>query len=249
MKKKSLLFSKNSEHFLLSDKIEQQNFKSDVLGIQVSNILKDAIFENILKGGEKLVEADLQRQFGISRSPLREALRHLEKEGFVVIIPRKGAFVKRIEQEDIQNNYPVRAVLEAFAAESAYKNMGENDFDEMELSLLNMKRAVRLGDTKNYWKHHIVFHDIFINATGNDILINILRNLRMHSLWYKFSYQNTKEELQNSFIDHQKIFHLFKEESTDIQELKSLVQSHIEDAFIKFLSYLETQEKGSETED
>jgi hypothetical protein len=71
----------------------------------------------------------------------------------------------------------------------------------------------------------------------------------MHSLWYKFSYQNTKEELQNSFIDHQKIFQLFKEESSDIQELKSLVQSHIEAAFIKFLSYLETLEKGSETED
>jgi len=172
----------------------------------------------------------------------------LEKEGFVVIIPRKGAFVKRIEREDIQNNYPVRAILEAFAAESAYKNMGEDDFDEMELALLNMKRAVRLGDTKSYWKHHVVFHDIFINATGNDILINILRNLRMHSLWYKFSYQNTKKELQKSFNDHQKIFHLFKEKDTDTLELKELVQSHIEAAFIKFLSYLEAHEKGSETE-
>ena len=219
----------------LTNKIKQNNFNLDVLSTQVSSILRKAILENILKEGEKLVEADLQRQFGISRSPLREALRELDKEGLVVIIPRKGTFVRRIERKDIESNFPVRATLEALAAEMAYPNITEDDLDEMEFVLLKMKKALRLNDHKIYWKHHTGFHDIFIYASRNEVLIDILKKLRMHSLWYKVSYQNTQENHQKSFADHQEIFQLFKHKKTDIEELKALVKNHIIVAFEKYL--------------
>ena len=101
--------------------MEPIDLKSSVLGEQVSQILMETILEGVLKGGDKLVEAELQKKFGISRSPLREAFRDLEKKGLVVIIPRKGSFVRRITQKDIEENFPVRSVLEGLAAKEAFQ--------------------------------------------------------------------------------------------------------------------------------
>ena len=94
------------ENEKLSGKIKDLEFKPHVLGEQVSQILTEAILEGLLKGGDQLVEAELQKQFGVSRSPLREAFRDLEKKGLVVIVPRKGTYVKQISRKDIEENFP-----------------------------------------------------------------------------------------------------------------------------------------------
>ena len=86
----------------LTGKIKDLEFRPHVLGEQVSRILTEAILEGVLNGGDQLIEAELQSQFGISRSPLREAFRDLEKKGLVVIIPRKGTYVKQVSRKDIQ---------------------------------------------------------------------------------------------------------------------------------------------------
>ena len=101
----------------LTGKIKDLRFRPHVLGQQVSHILTEAILEGVLKGGDQLVEAELQKQFGISRSPLREAFRDLEKKGLVFIIPRKGTYVKQLSRKDIEDNFPVRAMLEGLAAQ------------------------------------------------------------------------------------------------------------------------------------
>ena len=80
----------------LSERIKENFFRPTVLVERVSRILTEAIVEGALKGGDQLIEADLKEQFGISRSPLREAFRDLEKKGLVEIKPRKGTFVKKI---------------------------------------------------------------------------------------------------------------------------------------------------------
>ncbi|MFH1090070.1 MAG: GntR family transcriptional regulator, partial [Pseudomonadota bacterium] len=84
---------------MISAKIKKYTFKPSVIGEQISRVLTEAILEGILKGGDQLVELELQKHFGISRSPLREAFRDLEKKGLVVIVPRKGTFVKQITRE------------------------------------------------------------------------------------------------------------------------------------------------------
>jgi len=226
----------------LTGKIKKLDFRPDVLGERVSRILTEAILEDVLKGGDQLVEAELQKQFGISRSPLREAFRDLEKKGLVVIIPRKGTFVRRITRKDIEENFPVRAVLEGLAAQEAYQKKTGEVLKEMAQALDKMTTAVKKNDTKAYWENHLVFHDIFIRASGNDILINILKTLRMHSLWYRFSYQYYKENLQRSLAVHQKIFDLFEDQDADKTEIGNLVQKHIQIAYQRFLAYLDEQE-------
>ena len=95
----------------LTGKIKDFDFRPHVLGEQVSHILMEAILEGVLRGGDQLVEVELQKQFGVSRSPLREAFRDLEKKGLVVIIPRKGTYVKQVNRKDIEDNFMHRGWL------------------------------------------------------------------------------------------------------------------------------------------
>jgi DNA-binding GntR family transcriptional regulator len=226
----------------LKSKIKDLDFKPHVLGEQVSQILTEAILEGVLKGGDQLIETELQKQFGISRSPLREAFRDLEKKGLVVIVPRKGTFVKRLTRKDIEENFPVRAVLEGLAARQAYRRMSSPSLEELAQALDKMAAAVTRDDVKMYWQNHLEFHDIFIKASGNDVLMNILKTLRMHSLWYRFSYQYYQEDLRRSLAVHQKILGHFKNQDIDSHEIGSLVEEHIQTAFQSFLAYLDEQD-------
>ncbi len=228
-----------------TDQIEQIDLKPSVLAEQVSRILSDAILEGVLKGGDKLIEAELQKKFGISRSPLREAFRDLEKKGLVVIVPRKGTLVKRITRKDIEDNFPVRSVLEGLAAKEAFQKMIDQDKQDLGHTLQKMEAAVKTHNTKNYWKYHLKFHKIFIDASHNAVLIDILRTLRMHSLWYRFSYQYYQEDLQKSLAVHQKICTLFQNPASDPEIIGELVQLHIEEAYWRFLAYLESQRNAS----
>jgi len=232
----------------LSRRITGSDFKPMVLVEQVSNFLKEAILEGILKGGDQLVEADLKEDFGISRSPLREAFRELEKGGLVEIIPRKGAFVKKISRRDIEEHFPVRSVLEGLAAREAHHRLTDEDLHEMTVAFDSMKKAAAEGDGKKLWAHHIIFHEVFINASENLLLINLLKTMRMHTKWYRFSYQYYKEDFGRILAVHQTILELFKQRDTDPKKIQQVVGDHIEVAAVKFLQYLEELEQVDQKE-
>lgn len=213
------------------------------LGAQVADTLTQAILEGEFTGGDQLVEQDLQQRFGVSRSPLREAYRELEKKGLVEILPRKGTFVKRITRKDIEENFPIRAVLEGLAAKLATHNMSETALAQMGDALDQMETAVKSKDTKTYYTHHLRFHEIFIGLSRNELLMNTLQTLRMLNMWHRFSYQYYREDLEQAFRVHQEIFTLFKDSSADSREVGDLVERHISVAFERFLAYLEDFEQ------
>ena len=224
---------------MLTDKINPSDFNPHVLGDQIAQILTEAILEGNLKGGDRLVEVELQKHFGISRSPLREAFRDLEKKGLVTIIPRKGTFVKRITRRDIEENLPVRATLEGLAAKECHKLITDEILLAMSKILSKMENAAAHNDISGYWKYHITFHELFINASDNEVLINILKTLRMHSLWHRFSYRYYQEDLKKSMTVHRDILDLFKNPESDGDEIEKLVRGHIDVALEKFLTYLD----------
>ena len=110
---------------MLSERLKALEFRTVGMAQAISDMIVQAIMNGSLNEGEQLVEAELQKLFGVSKSPIREALREVEKMGFVVIRPRRGAFVKAITQRDIEENFRVRSVLEALAAREAYATMTE----------------------------------------------------------------------------------------------------------------------------
>jgi len=223
---------------MISKKLREIDFEPKVLMSQISQILTDAILEGLLKGGDQLVESELQKGFGISRSPLREAFRDLEKKGLVEIVPRKGTFVKRIVRKDIEEHFPVRAALEGLAAREGYKKMTNEDLDEMCQAFEKMKTAVRVNDSKAYWEHHRFFHEVFINASGNATLIRTLQPLRMHVMYYRFTLQYCEEDLESSLKAHRRILNLFKRKTSTEEQIESTVRKHIEIAVDRFLDYL-----------
>lgn len=216
----------------------------DVLYSQVSKILTQAILEGQFEAGQKLVEPEIQKMLGISRSPLREAIRDLEKKGLVTIVPRRGAFVKEFTIKDIEDLVPVRSTLEALAAGLAYSIITDKDLGRMSDALEKMNKSLKSDDTNSYWQYHSLFHKIFITASNNQILIETLERLQMHNIWYRFNSQFQEKHLQKHFLIHQQIYDLFANPHANVKKLENLVQSHIEEAQKKFLKYLEKEKKG-----
>jgi DNA-binding GntR family transcriptional regulator len=217
-------------------------FVSMTLVDQITKALREDILTGRLKGGDQLLEDKLKDAFSVSRTPLREAFRVLEKEGLIEILPRKGSFVRGITRQDIEENFPVRAILEGLAARLAYPNITPQDIEEMEEIFEYMKKAAKNKDFRDYSMYHIDFHEIFINASKNETLIALLRNLRMHTLWHRYTYQYYKEDFENSLMIHRKIIDLFKKKEVSPDEIEKAVRQHIEAALGPFLSAMEKLE-------
>lgn len=204
---------------------------------QITEFLTNAIIEGQLIGGQRLVENELQRRFGISRAPIRESFRILEKNGLVVSILRKGTYVRRITKKDVKENFPIRACLESLAARMAVSNLKPENTEVMELDLSRMTKAAEENDFTSYLKYHQDFHEIFINASKNDALIGILENLRRQALWFRFSYLYVQENYEYGLRVHREILDLFIKKK-DPDRLEKLVKDHILIALDRFLQFL-----------
>lgn len=193
---------------------------------QVVEFLTNAIIEGRYKSGQRLVENELRREFGISRAPIREAFLVLEKNGLLTNIPRKGRFVRRINAKELEENFVIRANLESFAAHLAVPNLGPENIDKMESALSEMTLSAKANDFQAYYKAHYEFHGIFIHASRNDTLIRILENLRYQTIWFRFSHPSANERSYEYLIPvHREILDLFIKK--DIDQLEDLVKKHI----------------------
>jgi DNA-binding GntR family transcriptional regulator len=215
------------------------------LAEQIEQFLISAIMQGKYKPGQRLVENELLREFGVSRSPIREAFMSLVRSGLLVSVPRSGTYVKDVTEKDIREKFPVRAYLEGFAAGLAAPRMSPGDIDEMGSALSRMKESADRQDFRVYSDSHNAFHMVFINASKNDTLIHIIKTLRQDILWLRFSYLWHVENHQDALPVHQDILKLFIERQTEAVE--SLVRKHIVknmENYIDFLSSI-TMLKGS----
>jgi len=228
--------------FVFQGNSNKRSPKTMSLVEQVAASLKEDILNGRLKGGDPLREDHLKEEFGISRTPLREAFRILENEGLIEILPRRGAYVKRITRKDIEENFPVRAALEGLAARLAHRNLTLQDLRDMEEAFQYMKDAAARRDVQDYSMHHAALHEIFINASRNETLIALLRHLRMHTLWHRYTYHYYKEDFEHSLQVHHQIIELFKNRRTREETVEKAVRRHIEEALAPFIKSMEQLE-------
>jgi len=208
---------------------------------QITDFLTNSIIDGRIEGGQHLVENELQRRFRVSRAPIREAFRILEKNGLVVSIPRKGTFVRKITQKDIEDNFPVRASLESLAAYLATSNLKSEDIDHMESALSRMTLDSKKNDFISYLKHHAEFHDTFIKSSRNAVLIAILENLRRHYIWFRVTYLYLQGSFEYSLSAHEEILDFFK--NRDADRVAVLVKEHILIGLQKFVQLLRERSK------
>ena len=182
---------------------------------QVCESLVKAIIEGKLKPGDPLTEAKLNEQFGISRAPIREAFRTLEEKDFVTIIPRKGTFVKQVTKRDIEENFPIRALLEGYAARIATGKMTKKDLEKFSVCIKNMEHAAANNDFLAFKDSHYEFHRIYIKASDSNLLIKLLEDLLNKSLWYRFAFLYFHEAYSYSLRKHKEILRLFTRKDKD----------------------------------
>lgn len=192
----------------------------------VFNTLRQAILRGELKPGERLMEIQLANKLGVSRTPIREAIRKLELEGLVLMIPRKGAEVAEITEKSLRDVLEVRRALEALAVQLACDKMTEIELLELERSAQSFKLVLRTKDISKIATADVNFHDIIYQATGNDKLIQLLNNLREQM--YRFRVEHLKKVKYHEQLvkEHDEIIEKLKEKKK--HEVTEAVCRHVD---------------------
>jgi len=212
----------------LSEKMKSAGFEKMGLAQQVAEALVKAILDRTLHGGDQLVETELQKLFGVSRSPLREAFRDLEKRGLVEIKPRRGTFVKKITRTDIDEHYPIQAALEGLAARETHTRMTPALTRRLTEHLAAMEAAVASDNVARFMRHHEQFHHLYIDHCGNRLLIDMIRDLRLRGTRLRYFFPHTPENCRDSLRVHRRIARQLGDRSCDPQQVEQTVRDHIE---------------------
>lgn len=132
--------------------------------------LRELIVQDGLKPGEKVPEKDLCEAFGVSRTPLREALKVLASEGFVILEANRGARVARVTRKELEDSFALIAVLEELAGELACRNIDDETVTRIEERHAEMLRAYAARDRSRYFQANQDIHQALIRASANDLL-------------------------------------------------------------------------------
>ncbi|GAB7386466.1 GntR family transcriptional regulator [Bacillaceae bacterium] len=192
----------------------------DTLHLKVCSVLRKAILRGDLKPGERLVQAELAEALGVSRMPVREALRKLESEGLVTIEPHRGAIVKSFGIDDIREIYELRAELEKMAVEKSIRHMREEDVAELERLVLEMEQAT---DVEAFVEKNIEFHRLLLSRCPWNRLLEFIE-----TLWNGFPQQTPlliQGQMERSNEEHRKILLAVKE--GDAGKAARLLSEHI----------------------
>lgn len=201
-------------------------------GERVYQTIKEAILSEELPPNSRLVELSLASHFGVSRTPVREALKRLIVEGLAVIDPPRGMVVKPIDQQEMEEIYAVREVLDGLAARLAAKRMSDEDLARLTGLTEVMSRAVEEGRRDALVQANIRFHEIIFQAAGNERLLQLGRNLtdsvrRSSSTAFR-SYERDMEVLQ----EHGELVNAL--EQRDAEAAERLAREHM----VKARTYL-----------
>ena len=152
------------------------------------NTLRRAILKGELKPGERLMEIALADKLGVSRTPIREAIRKLELEGLVVMAPRKGAKVASITERDLNDVLEVRKGMEVLAISLACKRITGEELEKLESIERSFQSLIESGNLTELAEMDVKFHDTIYQATNNQRLVQLLNNLREQMYRYRMEY-------------------------------------------------------------
>lgn len=171
----------------------------------VFNTLRQAILRGELKPGERLMEIALANRLGVSRTPVREAIRMLELEGLVNMIPRKGAQVAQITEQDLNDVLEVRLGLEELAVRFACERFTDEEIKELGLAVKEFEKKMKEDDLSAQAEADVKFHEIIYGATHNRRLVQIINNIREQMYRYRIEYLKDVESRKTLVKEHYEI--------------------------------------------
>ena len=172
----------------------------------VFNTLRKAILTGELKPGERLMEIHLANRLGVSRTPIREAIRKLELEGLVIMIPRRGAEVAQITEKSLKDVLEVRRAFDALCVELACDRISPEEERQLGKACDEFARATETKDATVIAKADVAFHDIIVQATGNQRLVQLINNLSEQMYRYRFEYIKDENQHDSLIEEHRIIY-------------------------------------------
>jgi DNA-binding GntR family transcriptional regulator len=160
----------------------------------------------------------LAERFGISRTPIREAFRQLESEGYLTVIPRKGAVVTALSQQDVQEFYAIKSILEGYAAELAATRLSLKEIEKLEAINENLRMLAKDGDVKAFFRVHNEFHELFLRASGNSKLHELIQQLGLKFNRLRMASLSIKGRMEISVAEHDKLLEAFRKHDGSMAE-------------------------------
>lgn len=192
----------------------------------VFNTLRQAILRGELKPGERLMEIQLANKLGVSRTPIREAIRKLELEGLVLMIPRKGAEVAEITEKSLKDVLEIRRALEDLAVRLACEKITKEELKELKKAGDEFKKVLKSQDITEVAEADVRFHDVIYMATDNPKLIQLLNNFREQMYRFRVEYLKKAEVRPQLLAEHDEIIKYITEGNKE--EASRVVTRHIE---------------------
>ena len=194
----------------------------------VCETLRDAIRKGILEPGERLMEVQLADELGISRTPVREAIRKLEQEGYVIMMPRRGTYVADISAGDIKEIFEIRSALESLAAGLAARRIEPDELETLQNLLIEIEGYIAKNDIEKIVETDIKFHGLLYKVSRNERLVNIINNLKEQLARFRTLSMSYPGRLQETLEEHSEMVEAIA--NGDASAARDAAEHHMERA-------------------
>lgn len=215
--------------------------EKEPLHIQIADRLREMIMTGALREGDKINENELCASMGVSKTPLREALRVLNVEGLISLIPNRGSYVTRPTIEEIVEMFDVMSLLEGYCARAACVRMSERDFMRIERLHARLEKHFDHRDQDAYIRVNNQYHSLVQELAGNRTLNQIVSGLRKKILLYRFKSLNLPQRFESSIQEHRQLLEAFRQRDGRMAE--ALMQTHLKNQSLAMERLVETSRR------
>lgn len=209
----------------------------------VFHTLRRAILTGQLKPGERLMEVHLANKLGVSRTPIREAIRKLELEGLVTMIPRRGAEVAQITEKSLKDVLEVRRALDVLSVELACERITKEEMEELYRACQEFEKAAREKEPSVIAQADVRLHDIIVDATRNQRLKQLVNNLSEQMYRYRFVYIQEADQYENLIEEHREVYESIVERNKERAAMAARL--HIDNQELSILRQLRLEKSGA----
>ena len=207
----------------------------------VCESLREAIRNGVLKPGERIMEIQLAEELGVSRTPVREAIRKLELEGYVVMMPRRGTYVASMSIRDINEIFEIRTALESLSNGLAADHITDDELEHLQRLLVIIGGYIKDGNIDKIVETDIEFHDTMYHAARNERLVGIISNLRDQLTRFRTLSMSYPGRLEETLEEHKKIVEAIA--NGDRKAASKAAELHMENSEKTLLKAMDALEK------
>lgn len=211
---------------MMTDNLELQMDAYLPLRDVVFHTLRTAILKGDLKPGERLMELQLAAKLGVSRTPIREAIRMLEQEGLAITIPRKGAEVAKMTEKDMEDVLQIRSALEELAVRLSCQKITAAELTELQAAMDQFEEMTKADDIAEVARADVNFHDVLYKASDNPKLLGLLNNLREQMYRYRVEYLKDRTIYPQLIEEHHHMYEALREKDAD--KAAAYTRKHLE---------------------